>query len=89
MLILDDLLLFPMRSILWIFREIYNATQQELEAEADVITVELSELYMMLETGKITESEFDDRERTLLDRLDEIEGQGAPIQEDNEKDGYT
>jgi hypothetical protein len=89
MLILDDVLLFPVRSILWIFREIYNASQQELETEADVITVELSELYMMLETGKITESEFDAEERILLDRLDEIQGHGNPIEENNENEGYN
>lgn len=72
MLIVDDILLFPVRSILWMFREIHNAAQQELATEAEAITAELSELYMMLETGRITEDEFDAKEVELLDRLDEI-----------------
>jgi hypothetical protein len=80
MFIVDDILLFPVRSILWIFREMHNAAREEIENEAVSITNELSELYMMLETGKITESEFDAREKELLDRLDEIQEEGTGIQ---------
>ena len=69
MLIADDILLLPVRSILWVFREIHNLAQEELATEAEKITTELSELYMMLETGNITEAEFDAREKELLDRL--------------------
>jgi len=79
MLIIDDILLSPVRSILWIFREMYNAAQEELVNEADSITAELSELYMMLETEKITESEFDTLEKKLLDRLDEIQDREAGV----------
>ena len=79
MLIIDDILLSPVRGILWIFREMHNAARKEIENEAESITAELSELYMMLETGKITESEFDTREKELLDRLDEIQEQGTGV----------
>jgi hypothetical protein len=58
----------------------HNAALDEIENEAVSITNELSELYMMLETGKITESEFDAREKELLDRLDEIQEEGNGIQ---------
>jgi len=85
MLIIDDILLFPIKSILWMFREIHNAAQQELATEAETITAELSELYMMLETGRITEAEFDAREKELLDRLDEIQERGSLIEEDREE----
>jgi hypothetical protein len=77
MFLLDDILLFPIKSIFWIFREIHNAAQQELATEAESITAELSELYMMLETGRITEDEFDTREKELLDRLDVIQERGT------------
>ncbi len=86
MLIIDDLLFFPVRSILWTFREIYNAAQEEQANEAEAITAELSDLYMMLETGKITEAEFDQREKDLLDRLEEIQARG-PLSEDEEEEG--
>ena len=81
MLIVDDILLFPARSIFWLFREICNATRQEIADEAEAITHELSELYMMLETGKINESEFDAREKDLLDRLDKIEDRETRIED--------
>ena len=76
MLIIDDILFFPAKSLIWIFREIHEAAQQEITNEADSITSQLSELYMMLETGKITETEFDESEKVLLDRLDQIQDQG-------------
>ena len=86
MLIIDDLLLFPVRSILWVFQEIHNAAQEEQANEADAITAELSELYMMLETGKITEAEFDTREKTLLDRLDGIKERETDLEDEDEED---
>jgi hypothetical protein len=86
MLIIDDLLLFPVRSILWTFREIYNAAQEEQANEAEAITAELSELYMMLETGKITETEFDTREKTLLDRLDGIKERETDLEDEDQED---
>jgi hypothetical protein len=73
MVLVDDVLMFPIRSVLWIFREIHNAAQEELANETESITAELSGLYMMLETGKISEEEFAAEEKTLLDRLDRIQ----------------
>ena len=54
------------------FRQIHNAAEEEFLDE-EGISNQLSELYMMLETGKITEEEFNEKEGILLDRLDEIE----------------
>lgn len=72
MLILDDILLFPFKSLLWIFRNIDSAAKEELSGQRDAITVELSEIYMMLETGQIMEEEFEIREKALLDQLDRM-----------------
>lgn len=82
MLIIDDILLFPVRSVLWIFREVHKAAQQELATEADAITAELSELYMLLETGRISQEKFDAQEKELLDRLDKIHESGADVEEE-------
>ncbi len=70
MFLLDDLLLAPFRGLLWLINEIQRAAQEEQAGEAENIRQELVELYMKLETGRITEAEFDARERQLLDRLD-------------------
>jgi len=74
MLVIDDILLFPFRGLMFVFHEIQNAAQEDAAGEADLIRTELRELYMMLETGRIAEEEFDTREKELLDRLDETEG---------------
>ncbi|MGA2662817.1 MAG: gas vesicle protein GvpG [Verrucomicrobiota bacterium] len=73
MLLLDKLLLSPLSATIWAARQVHKAIQQERAAEPARITADLSELYMMLETGRITEAEFDAREKELLDRLDRIQ----------------
>ncbi len=73
MLLVDDILLFPVHSILWVFREIGQIAQEELAGEAKSITEQLRMLYMQLETGRITEAEFEASEKRLLDSLDAIE----------------
>ena len=87
MLLVDDLLLAPLTGLLWVFRKIHEAAQEEMLGEADAITQELRDLYMMLETGRITEAEFDARERALLDRLEVIQARGSgPGAEDTDED---
>ena len=86
MVLLDDLLTFPIRSLLWIFREIYNAAQEELANESDSITAELSDLYMRLETGKISEEVFAAEERTLLERLDSMQARGRGLHEEQDRE---
>lgn len=83
MLILDNLLLSP---LLWIFREINEAVQQEKAGEAEAVTRSLSELYMKLDTGAITEEEFVAAETQLLDRLDAIRERGEGLAEEDELD---
>ncbi|MCX6916280.1 MAG: gas vesicle protein GvpG [Verrucomicrobiota bacterium] len=75
MLLIDKLLLSPIYATIWAARQVDNAIQQERAAEPEKITADLSELYMMLETGQITETEFAAREKDLLDRLDLIQEQ--------------
>jgi gas vesicle protein GvpG len=73
MLIIDKLLLSPVLATVWAARQIQKAIEQERVMEPELITAQLSELYMMLETGGITEQEFEAKEKELLDRLDEIQ----------------
>jgi hypothetical protein len=75
MFLIDDILLSPAKGLLWVFREIHDAAQQELAGESEAITASLSELYMRLDTGQITEAEFDAQEKVLLDRLDRLQSQ--------------
>ena len=86
MLIVDNVLSFPIKGIFWVLREIHNAAQEETANEGKAITLELSDLYMMLETGKITEGEFSDREKDLLDRLDEIQKRDTGLEDEDQED---
>ena len=87
MFLIDDILLAPARGLLWVFKEIHRAAEEEQANEADAITAKLSELYMMLETGQMTEAEFDAAEKALLDRLDAInEREGSGEEDDNEEE---
>ena len=72
MLLIDDILLSPAKGLFYIFKQIHKAAEEEFLNEENV-SAELSELYMMLETGKITEEEFNKRESELLNRLEQIE----------------
>ena len=85
MFLLDKLLTTP---LWWIAKEINEAVQKEKAGESEAITQSLSELYVRLETGKITEEEFEAEEKQLLDRLDAIElrNQAADAESDNEFD---
>lgn len=88
MLLVDDLLLSPFTGLLWVFKEIHKAVQQEQDGEAEAVTRLLSELYMKLETGVITEEEFVAEEEQLLDRLEAISrrNQGGDEEVDDESD---
>ncbi len=88
MFLVDDILMSPARGLIWVFKEIYHAAQEDQANEAEAITSKLSELYMMLETGQMTEAEFDAAEKTLLDRLDIIKdrAEGGKEEEDEADD---
>lgn len=80
MFLADDIVLFPFRGLLTIFREIHKAAIEEIEGEAQAIRDELASLYKSLEEGALTEEEFDSREGLLLDRLDQIEDRDGAIE---------
>ena len=83
MFLIDDILMAPAHGLLWIFKEIHHAAEEEQANEVDATTAKLSELYMMLETGQMTEAEFDAAEKTLLDRLDAIKEREGGEEEDD------
>ena len=86
MLIIDDILMFPVRSLAFIFREVCNAAEQETANEAESIRTRLTELYMMLETGQITEEAFDAEEEDLLKQLDDLEAPEDDAGEEESED---
>ncbi len=70
--LLDDILLAPLNGLIFIAEKIHAQAMEELLDEEGV-RQELRTLYMLLETGKISEAEFEEREAALVERLEEIE----------------
>jgi len=70
--LLDDILLAPLKGVIFIAEQIHAQATEELLDE-DGVRQELRELYMLLETGKISEAEFEARETALVERLVELE----------------
>ena len=70
--LLDDILLAPVNGLIFIAEQIHAQAMGELLDEEGV-RQELRELYMLLETGKISEAQFEEREAALVERLEELE----------------
>ena len=70
MFIIDTILLSPIYGTIWVAKQVNNAIKQDVNDAPEQITTELRELYMELETGHISEAEFDKKEKILLDSLD-------------------
>jgi hypothetical protein len=85
-LLVDDLLMAPMKGILWVFEEIHKAANEAQDARREQIMAALSELYVSLEQGAITEDAFDDREQALLDELDTLDARAAARAAEEEED---
>ena len=70
--LLDDILLAPLQGLVFIAEKIHAQAMEELLDEEGV-RQELRELYMLLETGKLAEAEFEKREAALVERLEGLE----------------
>lgn len=77
MLLVDDLLMVPLKGIFWVFQEIHKAATEEQRARHDQIMADLSALYVSLEQGVITDEMFDVQEQALLDELDALDARTA------------
>ena len=71
MFLLDRLLMAPGRALWFVVEKIAEEAEAELYDEKRVLR-ELSSLYASYETGQILLEQFEAKEQTLLDRLDEI-----------------
>jgi hypothetical protein len=71
MFLIDDILLAPLKVVIWIAEKIKEAAEQELYDEGR-IKEKLMELQLKLELEEISEEEYKKQEKELLARLDAI-----------------
>ena len=69
--LLTSPVLGPIRGVHWLATKVDEAAEGELLDESKV-RGELLELQMRLEIGEITEEEYDEQERALVERLNTI-----------------
>ncbi len=76
--IVDDILLFPIKGVVWMAEKIRDIAQKELEDTPEKLQRELLDLQMALEAEQIIEEEYQKREKNILERL-------KALQETNKK----
>lgn len=69
--LLTSPVLGPIRGVHWLATKVTEAAEGEVLDESKVRS-ELLELQMRLEMGEITEEEYDEQERVLVERLNTI-----------------
>jgi len=70
--LLDSILLAPIKIPCFIAKKVNEMAMEEFFDE-EGLKEELKELYMLLETGKISEEDFERREEELVERIEEVE----------------
>jgi hypothetical protein len=73
MFLLDTILLAPLRGVMWMGQKINDVVDQELN-DAGRVKEDLMALQMQFEMSQITEQEYTEKERDLLDKLDRLSG---------------
>ncbi|MBS3905428.1 MAG: gas vesicle protein GvpG [Syntrophaceae bacterium] len=86
MLLIDDLLMLPVKGFLGIFKKIHEMVEQELSDET-YLREKLMALRLRFELDEISEEEYSQQERELLERLDAARGVDEGEKEEVFKDG--
>ena len=73
MFLLDSILLAPLKGVVWLGGKINDVAEQELN-DVGRVKEELMALQMRFEMDEITEQQYTEQERNLLDRLDRLSG---------------
>lgn len=71
MFLLDDILLAPLKGIIWLGKKVNEVGEKELN-DTGRIKEDLMALQLRFELDEINEQEYNEKEKELLDRLDAI-----------------
>ncbi|MDP3297894.1 MAG: gas vesicle protein GvpG [Thermodesulfovibrionia bacterium] len=71
MFIVDDILLAPLKGVIWIGEKINEMSEKEFSDEGR-IKEKLMELQLRFELDEISEEKYNKQEKELLERLDAI-----------------
>ena len=71
MFILDDILLAPIKGVIWMGKKFNEVVEEEVSSEGR-IKERLMELQLRFELDEISEEEYQQKEEELLEQLDAI-----------------
>ncbi len=71
MFLIDDILLVPLKGVIWIGEKIKDIAEQEVSDDGR-IKEKLMELQFRFELDEISENEYNKQEKELLTQLDTI-----------------
>ena len=71
MFLLDDILLAPLKGLIWLAEKVDDMAEKEFSDEGQLMD-KLMELQLRFELDEISEKEYTERENELLERLDSI-----------------
>lgn len=71
MFLIDSILLAPVKGVAWLAEKLNEIAEKEL-CDTGRIKEELMALQLRFELDEITEQEYNEKEKELLDRLDAI-----------------
>jgi len=71
MFLIDDILLAPLKGVVWLGKKINDLAEKEISDEGR-IKEKLMELQLKFELDEISEEEYNKQERELLAQLDAI-----------------
>lgn len=71
MFLIDDILLLPLKGVIWMGKKINEVAEKELTDEGR-IKEKLMELQLRFELDEISEEEYNRKEQEILARLDTI-----------------
>lgn len=74
MFLIDDILLAPLKGVLWLGKRINDIVEGEMSDE-EFIKERLMELRLKFELDELSEEEYNRQERELMARLDAIRGE--------------
>jgi len=76
--ILDDVLLVPVKMLVWVGKKLEEAAEEEVNDESRWHE-RLLELQIKYELGEITQEEFEREEGLIMDRISSIRENGESI----------
>ena len=74
MFIIDDIILSPLKGLVWLSEKINDMVQREMSDEG-LIKEQLMELQLRFELDEIDEDTYSRQEKELLERLNAIHGE--------------